>query len=101
MMNQFVQAFCEYIQNNPRQYGNEDINSVIYLIYDCFTELNPIDTEEIRAYFGEINDVVERLTVEENDCVFSVVCQLCSVHERLAFVEGFRMGMQLMMEINN
>lgn len=72
--------------------------SVSELLYEYYTEENPIDTEEIRESFREIDQVIRKLSVQENDRVFTLTCRLCSQHERLAFLEGLRVGMQLLLE---
>lgn len=69
------------------------------LLYEAYTEEHPIDTEEIRAGFREINQTICKLTIQENDRVFALVCQLCTQQERLAFQEGLRVGVQLFLEL--
>ena len=73
--------------------------SISELLYESYTEEKPIDTEEIRAGFREINQIINRLTIQENDSVFTIVCRLCSQHERQAFLEGLRVGVQLFREL--
>ena len=37
--------------------------------------------------------------LQKFDVVFVTVSELCAEHERLAFVEGFRLGMTLLQEL--
>lgn len=39
------------------------------------------------------------LSLQEHDSVFSTVSDPCMEYERLAFLEGLRLGMTLMMEL--
>lgn len=73
--------------------------SVSELLYEYYTEENPIDTEEIRERFREINQILCKLPMQENDRIFTLVCDLCSQQERFAFLEGFRVGIRLLLEL--
>ena len=98
-MNLYMQQFQTYIEKHPPRFGHEDIHTIAELLYNCYTELNPIDTAEIRGGFREIDQIIRNLSVQDNDRVFTVVCQLCTQHERLAFLAGMRVGAQLLLEL--
>ena len=98
-MTPYIQQFKIYIEQHPPQFGHEDIHTIAELLYNCYTEMNPIDTTEIRGIFREIDQIIRNLSVQENDRVFAVVCQLCTHHERLAFLAGLRVGAQLLLEL--
>lgn len=67
------------------------------MIYQFYTEYNPIDNEEIQCQFRSLAHFFEHLSPEELDMVFDIICQLCSSHERLAFLEGLHVGAQLIL----
>lgn len=94
-MNRYIHQFQAYIEQHPTQRGHDDILSILELLYQCYTEQNPIDTDEIRAGFREIDRIISGLSVQDNDRVFTLVFQLCVQHERQAFLEGLRVGIQL------
>ncbi|MBE6951449.1 MAG: hypothetical protein E7451_08970 [Ruminococcaceae bacterium] len=98
-MNLYMQQFQTYIEQHQPRFGHEDIHTIAELLYNCYTELNPIDTTEIRGGFREIDQIIRNLSVQDNDRVFAVVCQLCTQHERLAFLSGLRVGVQLLLEL--
>ncbi len=98
-MTPFTIQFKTYIEQHPPRFGHEEINTIAELLYNCYTELNPIDTTEIRRGFREIDQLICKLSVHDNDRVFALVCQLCTQHERLAFLTGMRVGAQLLLEL--
>lgn len=76
-----------------------DTASAVGMLYDAWREENHPDPENIRIYFSELNDILEKLPLEELDNVWYRVCALCIAHEKRAFFEGFRMGARLMTEL--
>ena len=54
-MNLYMQQFQTYIEQHPPRFGHEEIHTIAELLYNCYTELNPIDTTEIRRGFREID----------------------------------------------
>ena len=98
-MTPFTIQFKTYIEQHPPRFGHEEIHTIAELLYNCYTELNPIDTTEIRRGFREIDQIISNLSVQDNNRVFALVCQLCTQHERLAFLTGMRVGAQLLLEL--
>lgn len=98
-MTPYIHQIQTYIEQHQPQFGHEDIHTIAELLYNCYTELNPIDTTEIRGGFREIDQIIRNLSIQDNDRVFAVVCQLCTQHERLAFLAGMRVGAQLLLEL--
>ena len=98
-MNLDIQQFQAYINQHKPKFGDEDIHTIAEFLYSCYSEHNPIDTVEIRSCFGEIDRIIHKLSVEENDRIFVLVCKLCTQHEQLAFLTGMRVGAQLLLEL--
>lgn len=65
------------------------------LLYDCYRELHPRDNAVVKKAFGELNTVLEQLTLQEQDRVWDLTCSLCFESEQQAFLEGLRVGIQL------
>ena len=64
-------------------------------LYRTYQELHPQDPESIREAFSQLSTVLSRLTLQENDKVWDLTCQLCYEAERQAFLEGIRVGIRL------
>ena len=98
-MNPYIHQVRAYIEQHPISCRYEDIHTISELLYECYTEVNPIETDEIRADFQKINRMISGLSVQDNDRIFALVCHLCTQQERSAFLEGLRVGMQLLIEL--
>ena len=65
------------------------------LMYNLYRELNPLDSEKIRAVYQDLDKHLERLPLQEADEIWYQICGLCSEHERDAFLYGIRVGILL------
>lgn len=51
-MKEFLENLRQQVAENPPNYGDAD--SVLGLLYECFNENNPYDSEQIKADFEEL-----------------------------------------------
>ena len=65
------------------------------LLYNVYRELNPLDSEEVRAVYRDIDRRLDRLSLREADEIWYQICGLCSAHEKDAFLYGVRVGILL------
>lgn len=68
-------------------------------LYWHYAENTPLDSRKIRDGFSNIRQQYSHLSMQEFDPIFITVSDLCVEHERLAFLEGLRLGVTLMMEL--
>ena len=98
-MNPYIEKLKQHIAGNPPNFGDAD--SVLGLLYECFNENNPYDNEQIRVDFNELYQQMNGIPLREMDNIIYPVCKLCRDHERAGFVEGVRIGVQLISELKN
>lgn len=99
------EGFCKALQmikeqqvaENPPNYGDAD--SVLGLLYECFNENNPYDSEQIKADFEELYRQMNGMPLREMDRIVYPVCKLCRDHERAGVVEGIKIGVRLLQEL--
>ncbi len=96
-MQHYIKALRDYCKRNPLNHG--DSESVMEFLYWHYAEFNPIDNQKIRNSFAQIRQQYPHLSMEEFDPIFTAVSDLCVEHEHLAFLEGLRLGVTLMMEM--
>ena len=97
-MQKYIEALQDYCKKNPPNTGSA--KSILELFYWHYAELNPVDDKEIRDGFGKIRQQYSHLSLQEFDPIFTTVSDLCVEHERLAFLEGLRLGVVLMQELS-
>ena len=58
------------------------------------------DPAEIRNGFKELDDLMGDLSLDDNNAVWNLCCQLCTAYEHKAFLDGFQYGAHLMLELH-
>lgn len=100
-MHQFVKTLNDYLKKNQPNYDCCDIHLLLEHIWTTYTECNPIDNSTIRSSFSDLYAVLGKLSLQESDLLFEAVSTLCLEYERLAFVEGIKLGARLNMELSD
>lgn len=98
-MKTFFMTLKAYIEAHPPNF--EDGESVLTTLYECHNENNPYDNEQIRADFHELYQQMNGMPLREMDQIVYPVCKLCRDHEKAGFIEGIRIGVQLISELKN
>ena len=93
------EMISRFLKEKTPNYGDGHIQTLLDMLCDYYMELNAVENAVIREKFLCINDCLRKLTLEENDRVFSEMCSLYCEIECVAFSEGFRMGVRLMSEL--
>jgi len=99
-MNTYIQKLKNYLADTPLDFEEDDVNSVLEFLYKCYMEEKAGDSETIRAGFGEIDQLISSLTLDENNRIFELVCDLCSEHGKRAYLEGIHIGVRLQKELD-
>ena len=100
-MNEIAKRLNAYITAHPFDPGDSDCETVLDQLYQAYAESHESDPPEIRDGFKELDDLLGDLSLDNNNAVWNLCCQLCTVYERKAFIDGLRYGSHLMSELNN
>ncbi len=87
------------LTKHPPEYGEPDINSLLEMLWMDFTEYNPVLNETMKTYYGRMEQAVEVLSQREQNDVFDLVSKLCVENERMAYIEGFKLGAGQILEL--
>ena len=94
-MNHYLMNLIKRLNQDPQRFINVDAEELSELLYNLYRELNPLDSEKIRAVYQDLDKELERLPLREADEIWYQICGLCSEHERDAFLYGIRVGILL------
>lgn len=97
-MEKYITVLRDHCKQNPPNHG--DAKSVLNLLYRTYTEYNPIDNQKIKAKFITLRNHFPELDLKQFDTIFTTVSDLCLECEQLAFMEGLRLGVTLMVELS-
>ena len=98
MMEQYIKSLTDLVMSEHPNLGNG--NSVLSLLYEAYTECNNTDTDAVKAAFEDLYQRMHGMPLREMDRIVDAVCTLCREHEKAGFVEGIRVGMLFMRELN-
>ncbi len=98
-MNRYIKKLKSFLAEQTPSFEFDDANSILEMLYYYYASANPIDNAAIRCQYKELNDILCRLSLAENDAVFSLTCDLCIAHERQAFLDGICVGIRLIEEL--
>lgn len=97
-MNKIIELLKLHLAQHPPNFVDGD--SVLTMLYECYNENNPFDTEQIVADFHALYEAMNGKTLREMDEVIYPVCTLCRDHEKAGFVEGVKLGILLANELS-
>ena len=96
-MTEYLSALRRRMETHPPNLGDAD--SVLNLLYEAYSECNPMVDAQIKAGFHELYQLMNGVPLEKMDEIINPVCFLCREHERSGFVHGVQIGMLLAQEL--
>ena len=99
-MDNIVKRLQSYVDKHPLDLGDTDCETVLDQLYQAYAESHESDPPEIRNGFKELDDLLDSLSLDDNNAVWNLCCQLCTAYEHKAFIDGLRYGAYLMQELN-
>lgn len=94
-MEQYIEVLNKYMEEQTVGEGE----SLLELLYYCFCIQNDLETREIRQNIQKMDDILKDLSLEDNDTLFDMVCDLCEKYQHEAFQTGLLVGFHLYKEL--
>ena len=94
-MENIAKRLNAYITAHPFDPGDSDCETVLDQLYQAYAESHESDPPEIREGFKELDMLLEQLSLNDNNAVWNLCCQLCTAYERKAFIDGLQYGAHL------
>lgn len=98
-MNEIANRLNVYIQSHPFDAGDRGCETVLDQLYQAYIQSHEGDPEENKEGFQELEESLCSLPLEDNDAVFTLCCNPCSIYQRMAFMDGLQYGARLMQEL--
>ena len=95
-MDNIAKRLASYMDKHPIDLGDTDCETVLDQLYQAYAESHESDPPEIRDGFKELDDLLGDLSLDDNNAVWNLCCQLCTAYERKAFLDGLQYGVHLM-----
>jgi len=98
-MDEFLNALQSKLDTQQPNYP-DNTESILEVLFDAYNESSGFDNAAIKTDFEELYRLMNGKTLKEIDEIIYAVCTLCRDHEKSGFIEGIKVGMSLMREIN-
>ena len=99
-MNEFMTALQTHLETQQPNYP-DNAESILEVLFDAYNESSGFDDLAIKADFEDLYRLMNRKPLREIDEIIYAVCTLCRDHEKVGFMEGIKVGMSLVKELNN
>ena len=76
-------------------------DSVLEMLYGYYREWNIPEPEQVKACFAQLESILGKLPLREEDEVWYRVCDLCTEYQKMAFVDGVAIGVKLAAELES
>ena len=90
----------DFLENHSIRKHNGDFNSLLEMLHYIYTASDPVSNDTLHAHFQKVEKILQQLSSEQADTLFSAIRKLCTEYERGAFSHGIAVGMLLMTELN-
>ena len=98
-MDKIAKRLKAYIDTHPFDPGDSNCETVLDQLYQAYAESHETDPSEIRDGFKELDKFLEGLSLDNNNAVWNLCCQLCTAYEHKAFLDGLQYGAHLMKDL--
>ncbi len=98
-MKSIVERMNTYIQAQPFDPGTDECETVLDQLFQAYAESHESDPAEIREDFKELGEILNKLSLDDNNTVFGLTCRISIATEKKAFLDGLQYGAQLMQEL--
>ena len=100
-MDDIAKRLDAHMDKHPIDLGDTDCETVLDQLYQAYAESHESDPPEIREGFKELDDLLGSLSLDDNNAVWDLCCQLCTAYEHKAFLDGLQYGAHLIAELCN
>lgn len=98
-LQEYISHLRSCIASSPPDLGDSDCETILEQLYQAYADSHESDPPEIRNGFKELDDLLGNLSLNDNNAVWNLCCQLCTAYERKAFLDGLQYGAHLMNEL--
>ena len=98
-MSQLKKILTRDVAEHPIDFGMTDATAILEFLYTAYCESRKSDPPETKSLFAQLGEYLETLPLDTNNAMFFIIIKLCTEHERRAFEEGIRWGVQLASEL--
>lgn len=98
-MEAYIAAINNYISENKPTVNCPNVESLLDMLFCCYNQRNCLNTDTIRQCFRQLDAILDKLPLQQQDQVVDLTCDLCSEYQKDAFREGISVGFRLYQDL--
>ena len=98
-MNKYIQELKDHLQICEERDGFSGIPSMLDFLWQCYACQNPVDDGFIKEKDAMMQKVLDELSFQSTDDLFSIITDFIGAYQRAAFLEGIAIGAKLDKEL--
>ena len=98
-MDEFMTVLQSKLDTLQPNYS-DNAENILEVLFDAYNESSGFDNATIKSDFEELYRLMNGKPLKEIDEIIYVVCTLCRDYEKAGFIEGIKVGMSLVKEVN-
>ena len=98
-IDEFMTALQSKLDTLQPNYS-DNAENILEVLFDAYNESSGFDNTAIKADFAELYQCMNGKPLKEIDEIIYAVCTLCRNYEKAGFMEGVKVGMSLVKEVN-
>ena len=99
-MQTYFEKLIEQIETDPILFYEDGDYPALDALYFHYTECYCMHSDLTKQLSQELNELLDGLAFADADKACSLSSELAAEHERIAFLAGLQLSVQLMLELN-
>lgn len=98
-MDAYIQRHYQFVKEHAKRTQSNNSPSILEQLWQSYSIGHTIDCENIRMHFQTVENTLSSLSQKRQRILLRTIIDLCLEHERIAFLEGIQIGVQLSEEL--
>ena len=99
-MEEYLRKLSAYVAEHPPDIHSNDAHPILNALFRAYCESAGSDNENVQQGYDTLQQQLQRLPAQDVNTIIDTVNDLCWEHDRLGFINGFKMGMRLEQELS-
>ena len=99
-MEEYLRKLSSYVAEHPPDMNSDDVHTILDALFWAYCESAGADNENVQQGYDTLQQHLQRLPSQDVNTIINTVNDLCWEHDRLGFINGFKMGMRLEQELS-
>jgi len=99
-MEEYLRKLRASVAEHPPDIHSDGGDTILDALFWIYCESAGGDSEGVQQAYDSLHNQLQGLQLQHADAILDTVSDLCWEHDRLGFINGFRMGMRLEQELS-